>query len=189
MSKKITLVTLMMVIYLAVFAIMIAAGGCATKPTPNIPIPVQPIPVQPIQNLTKIITQTNWLMVVALGMFTWGVMSIFSGNTKGGVFVAGSLALAGGIAALTVGNELLIAWLPFLKWAIPAGAIAALAFYIYNHNIRTAKIVDLKSKYKAAVELLDTDKDGKISTEELKAVLGLALPEWKNATDIDTSTK
>ena len=176
-----------------VIALVVALGilvvlcfGCAPKPV--VPVgPVVPIiPVQPIQNLTKIVTQTNWLMVVALGMFTWGVMSIFSGNTKGGVFIAGSLALAGGIAALTVGNELLIAWLPFMKWAIPAGAIGALAFYIYNHNLRTTKIVNGEAVKKVVTNLVDYNKDGKIDIEDLKIALGLEkAPNVTNTSPTD----
>lgn len=125
----------------------------------------------PVQALTGAVTKTNWLMVVALGMFVWGVMSIFNGNTKGGMFIAGALALAGGIAALAIGNELIIAWLPVIKWVVPPGAAAAFSLWAYNHYVRSQKISTLKF----VTDYLDKDKDGKVTAADIKAVLGIAI--------------
>ena len=143
-------------------AILVLAFGCATKVVPT-------QPETPAQTITNVVKNTGGLATVGWIVVAVGVFGFFNGWKQATGLVAAGIALVAGVLAYAVANDLIQAWLPLIKWAFPILGLIASGIWYYNHSLRTSKVKILAT----VTDMLDKDKDGKLTLSDVKAYLGV----------------
>jgi hypothetical protein len=152
--------------FVTLFVLLLTLNGCVTKPCP----PSPEIAQTPMQMITQVVYKTNWLVTVGFLTCFAAVYTFFSGN--GGkatpLFAAGAF-LIGGTAVYAALVQALQSWVVWLEWSVPIVCITVVGIWGYNHYYRSKKIETLKF----VTDYLDKDKDGKVTIEDIKTVLGV----------------